>query len=520
MAIRNGFARAQSAIIDSNLTTLISAAVLYAVGTEQVKGFAVPLFLGVTINIFTAVYGAHVVFDVVEKQKWVSQLKMMRLLTKTNIDFWGIRYHCLTASATLIVIGMIAVFTRGVGLLDIDFTGGVSVEMVLDKPEDVAKVRQLLEKEDLQDLVVSDVYRKGEAPGRRFVINTATPPHGDANEYRHTVETKLEKVFGENLVSNSVKVENLRAIAPAVKLEREPNEKPAASSADPYAGGTEASLDFEQKIDHDTLQKFLKKAVAADKALGEVSFELSNPEYEPGSNAPFKTWQVKLATSPEKAKGLFATVERELGKMPFFPSSNTIGGKVAGGTRVRGLYALVGSMILIAVYLWIRFQRVIYGLAAVLALVHDVLITVGFLAISAYVAPFLGFLLVTPFKIGLTELAAILTLVGYSVNDTVVVFDRIREVRGKSPRLTPEMLNNSINQTLSRTILTSVTVFIVVAVLYVLGGPTIHAFSFALLVGVFTGTYSSVFVASPLLLVGRQQTIPNQPKGSAVSQAS
>lgn len=510
MAIRNGFARAQSAIIDSNLTTLISAAVLYAVGTEQVKGFAVPLFLGVAINMFTAVYGAHVVFDIVEKQKWVSQLKMMRLMSKTNIDFWAMRYRCFTASAVLILVGLIAIFSRGVGLLDIDFTGGVSVEFVLNQPEKVAEVRRLLEKEKLQDLVVSDVYRQGEERDKRFVINTASPPDKDGDAYLTEVEQTLQKVFGAKLAGNT-----LSFAEPKVTEAPTPeNGKPAAA-----ATWSQANLTFSHSIDHDALEAIIQKA-AKSADTGPLVVDLFNTEYEPGDTRPYKAWEVKLPLAPDKAATLLTSVQEELYKVPVFPSATTIGGKVAGGTRVRGVYALLGSIILIVAYLWIRFQRVVYGLAAVVALVHDVLITLGFLAISAYVAPFLGFLLITPFKIGLTELAAILTLVGYSVNDTVVVFDRIREVRGKSPHLTPEMINTSINQTLSRTLLTSLTVIIVVFVLYLLGGPTIHAFSFALLIGAILGTYSSIYVASPLLLLGAPKTDSVQTKETRVSQAS
>ena len=142
----------------------------------------------------------------------------------------------------------------------------------------------------------------------------------------------------------------------------------------------------------------------------------------------------------------------------------------------------------------------IFGVAAVVALVHDVLITIGAIAISAYVANALGFLLIDEFKINLTIVAALLTIIGYSVNDTIVVFDRIREVRGKSPDVTTEMVNLSINQTLSRTILTSFTTLIVTIVLYMMGGSGIHGFAFAFSVGIIVGTYSSIFVASPIML--------------------
>ena len=173
---------------------------------------------------------------------------------------------------------------------------------------------------------------------------------------------------------------------------------------------------------------------------------------------------------------------------------------MAGDTRNLAIAALLASLFGIVGYIWIRFQRVVFGVAAVIALVHDILITLGAIAVSAYVAKYLGFLLIDEFRISLPIVAAFLTIIGYSLNDTIVVFDRIREVRGKSPDLTAEMINTSINQTLSRTLLTSLTTLIVVAILYAIGGQGIHGFAFALVVGVMVGTYSSIFIASPALL--------------------
>ena len=151
-------------------------------------------------------------------------------------------------------------------------------------------------------------------------------------------------------------------------------------------------------------------------------------------------------------------------------------------------------------YLWVRFQGVAFGLAAVVALIHDIFVMLGAVAISVYIAPYLGFLLIVPVKLNLSIVAAFLTIVGYSVNDTIVVFDRIREVRGKDPNLTRQMVNDSTNQTLSRTLLTSFTVLLVVLVLYIAGGTAMRGLAFALLVGVATGTYSSIYVAAPILL--------------------
>ncbi len=171
-------------------------------------------------------------------------------------------------------------------------------------------------------------------------------------------------------------------------------------------------------------------------------------------------------------------------------------------TTMRALVAIVVSWLAIIIYLWIRFGRFIWGLAAVLCLIHDSLIVLGFVAFSTYIShTALGkVLMVDSFKIDLSMVAAVLTIIGYSVNDTIVVFDRIRENRGKLSYVTRDNINNSINQTLSRTILTAGTVFLVVLVMYVFGGDGIHGFNYAMLIGTIVGCYSSIAIASPLLL--------------------
>ncbi len=211
-------------------------------------------------------------------------------------------------------------------------------------------------------------------------------------------------------------------------------------------------------------------------------------------------WYVSMALPRGQAEQVLQRMQSDMADTPVYPQSSKIGSQVAGDTQTLAIWAMIGSLFGIVGYIWIRFQRVVFGVAAVIALVHDVLITLGAIAVSAYVADALGFLLIEEFRISLPIVAAFLTIIGYSLNDTIVIFDRIREVRGKSPDLTVEMINTSINQTLSRTLLTSLTTLIVVAILYALGGQGIHGFAFALVVGVVAGTYSTIFIASPALL--------------------
>ncbi|MBN2216796.1 MAG: protein translocase subunit SecD [Pirellulales bacterium] len=604
MAIRNGFDRALSAIVDSNLTTLITATLLWFIGTPQIKGFAVVLWLGVVLSMFTAIFCSRVVFDVGERRGWIKQLRMRRMIDQTNINFIGMRKIGMAFSITLIVIALVSVIARGKGLLDIDFTGGESVQLLFNQPQKIDEVRKTLEEARdeatgdklFPDAAVYGAALQGEESGLRFIMDTSKAVSEDEKRSAiDVVESDLYKTFGDDLATNRMIVGTMETIgkpadpaapepeatpsdppaapgetkpaenqqtrndlppptvlaaadpadlllaqaeptteandAPAVEspekkpaeeakadvpetAETTPGEKPGAEtppteatpsetpSAAPEAvqpagrfeGGTRVELHFEFELDHETV-KDLFSVQMAKVDLGAVPFDLSNERYEPGDTNAYVDWvlRVKLPAEVLKEKVL-DPLEHELATTPFFPSSSSIGGKVAGDMQEKAIYALLGSLICIVGYLWIRFQRVSYGLAAVVALVHDVIITLGALAISAYLAPMLD-----TFKISLSVLAAFLTIIGYSLNDTIVVFDRIREVKGKSPELTGDMINSSINQTLSRTLLTSLTTLIVVVILFFGGGSGLHPFAYSLMVGIIIGTYSSIFIASPIL---------------------
>jgi preprotein translocase SecF subunit len=174
----------------------------------------------------------------------------------------------------------------------------------------------------------------------------------------------------------------------------------------------------------------------------------------------------------------------------------SIGATVAGEMKSRATLALFFACLAIIIYIWFRFGELKFGVAAVLTLVHDVLITVGAVAIADHFGNVFG-----DIKINLPMIAAFLTLIGYSLNDTIVLFDRIREnLAGKHKLITKDLVDSSINQNLNRTILTSLTTFGVVAALYFVGGAAIHGFAFVMMVGVVVGTYSSIFIASPILL--------------------
>jgi SecD/SecF fusion protein len=191
---------------------------------------------------------------------------------------------------------------------------------------------------------------------------------------------------------------------------------------------------------------------------------------------------------------------------------------VGSEASTRAIISVVLSLAAIVAYIWLRFGSLRFGLAAIIALFHDVSTALGAIGASAFIgASFLGpALLISDFRINGTVIAAILTLLGYSLNDTIVVFDRIRENRRKV-QLTAQSVTNSINQTLSRTLITGVTTFMVVAIMYIFGGPGLRGFNFVIFLGLLVGTYSSIAIAAPMLLVGLKAEQENKVKTNAVA---
>ena len=484
MAIRNGFQRAFSTIVDSNLTTLITGIVLFAIGTDQLKGFAVTLILGLTLNLFTAVFCSRVVFDLAERNRWISSLSMARLFGQTDFKFVSWMWPAIIGSTLFILAGLAAAVQRGQGLFDIDFTGGTSVQVEFKPGEglDIAEVRRSVSA--LPDAAVSAVKAADGAANLRYKIDTSL--RDDA-----AVERALREAFPGRLATYSMGYGEVTSTADGKAAEKE-GEAPVHSLT------TAAALDFPEKINLLTLRSTIKEALDAE-GVGDAPFELE-AEGMTTRSKPYRNWALSTSLEPDVTRRVLERVAKKLNETPVYLSANTIGGKVAGNTKVTAVYALLASLLMIVLYVWLRFQNVAFGLAAVVALAHDVLVTVACLAISKYVAPFMGWALVDDFKISLDVVAALLTIVGFSINDTIVIFDRLRELRGKSQFVTAAMVDKAVNQTLSRTILTSGTALLATLILYLFGGQGIHAFAFAMLVGIITGTYSTIYIASPIVL--------------------
>ncbi len=646
MAIRNGFQRATTTIVDANITTFITAFILYVIGNEQLKSFSVALMLGIALSMFTAIFCSRVFFEYFEKKRILKTLGTNKMFNKSNINFIGKRGVAFAVSMIFIAIGITAIVVRGGGILNHDLAGGSMARIVTAEKTDVEAVKKVVEK-------ISDSVQVN---GTNAVVNVAkvNSQYPDGTEFRIESNIKkkdgddslgdlLKKEFGDKLAKPTVdyKITSTKLVSgsplpeggdektesktgdpcggedfsnaewsddvssdegfiddagpcdgeslvvfqeeekksdgqekadAAAKSDdgkaAEPNQtEPAKTNdasaepksaeqatpdqskteqSDPASKGTgaggAAGAGFDPNVPQNSLPEtsseirkfettatinfgltlkdanFVKKGVGlrndfedAAKSLGYDSYTSNNIKVrDPAQGGAFvgddvekgaATWEVLITTQdPSHAEEILAEMQKRYTSDVFLPQAKEVGERFAQKAWLRALAAMVASLIGIVAYIWIRFQKVSFGLAAVAALIHDVLVVLGAIAVSFWLKDYLGIILVEDFKISLAVIAALLTIIGYSLNDTIVVFDRIREVRGKSTDLSGEMVNRSINQTLSRTILTSLTTFIVVLILYGAGGDAIHGFAFALVVGVIVGTYSSIFVASPVLL--------------------
>jgi SecD/SecF fusion protein len=506
MAIRNGFDRATRAIVDANVTTLLTAVILYAIGTDQVKGFAVTLILGILMSMYTALYVSRLVFTLGEQKRWLRGFAAMDLIGKPSIDFLGKLKFCAAASLVLIVVGMAGFFGRGVnGNLDIDFTGGTQVLVRFNEPNSTEDVRNELS--DLPDLSVAELRIGNDPAGLRFDVRTS-------QQDVEAVKEEISNVFGERLARIHMQYELVNGPPPGAggqeaaggaEADAGNGEQPAEALEEPPASDRYRwALTFDKQVPVSAVEELFDEQLAGS-GLQNVDAHFQGRGDAEAARTLFTRIDVTTSAVPvEPLEKILSQVQASLAKEPIFEQTLNFGGRVAHDMQIKALWAILLSLAGIVAYLWIRFQKAYFGIAAVVALVHDVCITLGMVALSFWLA---GIPFVEHFKINLPMIAGFLTLIGYSLNDTIVTFDRLREVRGKSREITPEMVNLAVNQTLSRTLLTSFTTFIVVAILYFAGGEGVRGFAFCLVVGIITGTYSSVYIASPTLLWLSKQPI-------------
>ncbi|MFA5110956.1 MAG: protein translocase subunit SecD [Desulfobaccales bacterium] len=370
--IDGGYDKAFWTIIDSHVTTLITACALFLFGTGPIKGFAVTLSLGVILNLFTALFGTRVVYDWMLIKRWLTKLNFFEFFKQPNIDFIGWRRYAFILSGALCILGLVAFvqLSRGQGNLGVEFSGGALVEMTAAKPFTVSDVRSILNKEG----------------------------------WGHAEIQQIE-------------------------------------------GGKE-------------LMVKLKKS---ESTVGQMSEHLAEILNKAMPDNQFKV----------------------VGKQE-------IGASISQDLRNKAIVAIIISMLGIIVYIAWRFEF-IFGIGATIATFHDVLAVLGIFYLFHV-------------EITLLVVTALLTLAGYSLTDTVVVFDRIRENLGRKRGRLGEIINLSVNEVLSRTIITSSTVFLVVVALFFFGGVVLRDFALAMILGVLVGTYSSIFVASPIVYAWRKET--------------
>ncbi len=412
VAIREGYRHSYSAIIDGNLTTLLTAIILAVFGLGPIKGFAVILIWGIVFTFFTAVLVSRLIIE-----WWVGKGNNLTFWTEPtknslanlNVDWMGKRKMFYGFSIAITVLGLISFFTRGFDL-GVDFKGGYSYNVVFDKATDDEAIRQALTAPLGKTPTVKAVDTEN-----TFNILTDYMVNEEGDNVQDQVTAKLHEGLGA------------------------------------LAGG-----------------------VSVD--------EFKNPD----------------------------------GKGTHIISSSKVGPTVADDLRNSAWKAVIFGLMGIFLYILIRFNKWQYSLGAVIATAHDALVVVSLFSLLHGILPF-------PMEIDQAFIAAILTIIGYSVNDTVIVYDRIRENVAKFPEMdTYSLINKSINSTMSRTLLTSLTTLFTVLILWIFGSGSIKGFAFALVVGIVVGTYSSIFIASPVMadLAKGNIRIPNNPVGGGGTTSS
>jgi SecD/SecF fusion protein len=545
LALRNGYDRAFPTILDTHLTSIFTAIVLYAFGNDQLKGFGVSLTAGLVISLFTSLYMTRLLFDVWQAKGWLRKLSMYQGLTdflhRHYIDFMRIRYYWFTATVVLTVIGLSLFLVRGPTGLNIDFVGGTAYGGRLTQPVDIATLRgKVTPKWQDARLKVEDV-KPANADATQFTITYAggTPqivpfrkavPGATEQEKIATVRARAAVLPDVSVIQTFVKSDEQAGAGNASRFftirttEKEPDlvqvmvdrllvddkgqplqEKITLDKVDTTDKSRVMTLHFSRPASPGYLKLLFAQAFEADGL--KPAFDLEGQGRD--EDGRYQTMRLNLTGSdnvdPAKLKAVLESVKKSLDARPLPERLENFDAQLASETSRSAMYAILASWAVIALFLWFRFGNWTFGMATVLCLIHDLCFTLGCIAFCHYIVEWMpGFataLGIEDFKIDLNAVAALLTLIGYSVSDTIVVFDRIREVRGKNPLLTPQMINDSVNQTLSRTLLASLTVFLVVVVLYFFGGEGVHLFAFVMVVGVIVGTYSSIYIASPLLLM-------------------
>ena len=390
----------------------------------------------------------------------------MELFKNTNFDFLSYKWHFIIASIVLSVAGLVSLAVKGGPLYGIDFKGGtVTILKFAGKPP-IDEIRKAVSNKVTGEITVQT------AGLNEVVIGTELKEERQLDKNRRAVMETLTATFGQ-----------------------------------PSSG----KLDF-NNAGHEALVSRLRDTLAgAGVALSDAQLQKLVEDILQFRNTPPRSGLItsfdQLSGVPGVTPAVINTLKQECYLAPFAVRGvELVGPKVGADLRERAIWATLAALGGMLVYIAFRFEW-IYGVAAVVACFHDTIITIGIFSLLNK-------------EITMTVIAALLTLVGYSMNDTIVIFDRIRENLKLSRREPLEqVINRSVNQTLSRTVMTSGLTFLTVMALYLFGGEVLHGFSLALVVGILIGTYSSVFVASPIVLFWHNWFDERKRKGSVAAPA-
>ncbi|MDZ7815690.1 MAG: protein translocase subunit SecF [Planctomycetota bacterium] len=501
VAIKNGYERAFITILDANVTTIITAIILYSVGTVFIKSFAVTLTIGLLASMFTAVFVTRALVEILYDANIVKKLNMLLLFKTPNINFLKLRAFGVIASVILIAIG-IAVFASTASF-GIDFTGGEMIQIRTTKAVSIDDVRKMVyeklgEGANVQTYADPNVEASA-TEGSQFVITYASPDdtegeegmdaHSRKEEFKAYIREqlpelapvafeKLEEVSDDEIDSSKYEeIEEKDEIVSDFFNIRMNLLKPASPEA---VKGAIESIAYNEGLEpHEQLQVLEISAVGDGNESTTFDILLRTGELAAADDALTATMQLR-AELTNRLDDVGITLSDP------FPREQSIGRSLSSDLQTMGIWAIILSSLAMLIYITFRF-RFAFGVGAVVALIHDLFMTLGIIALLDV-------------QISLDVLAAILTVLGYSLNDTIVVFDRMREnMRTFKKRDFRDVLNISINQVLSRTVLTSVTTAAVIIALIIFSGDVLRGFAITLLVGVLTGTYSSVFIATPVV---------------------
>ncbi|MCA9272444.1 MAG: protein translocase subunit SecD [Phycisphaerales bacterium] len=544
-AIRLGYSKALSSIVDGNVTNLIVCLVLANIGTQEIKGFAITLGIGVIGTMFSALVISRLIFGLMTEKFGKKHLKMLPTVMpvleralEPKIDWLRLRGIFIVVSLCYVGLGVGMVVTQRSELLDTEFRGGTAITMRLKEGTDGERVT--MTRLEVAERIAA-IGKDADNDETQMLSNAEVLPINPEDDgvtsstFRiKTLATNAETIAGlinaefADVLPSKPRLSfagsdntDLR-LAPVYPITRprlgDNIERPTVlADVSDFNGGVAIVLN---NLDPQPREQDLKERLDYMRRDREFSSLLSRqwdiriiegtPEaiqsaavvvLDPG----LLVFESRDRWEAEVAGREWDLVRRALSRTESLAGTDTFDAAVASSFRGKAITAVGISFLLITIYIWVRFGSVRYSLAALVALMHDVLTAIGLIALAEIMyhypstANFARALYILPFKIDLALIAALLTIIGYSLNDTIIIMDRIRENRGKLDYASRTVVNLAINQTISRTVITSGTTLAAVIILYIFGGEGVRAFSFTLLVGVIVGTYSSIAVAAPLV---------------------